>query len=215
MTVSDELVESTGARFDYPAAMRGLSEMISRRGPVVLQHESMAGSYLGTRAARRYLQGQTIFHPTALASVYDGHQQSNALRVVLHVRAGDFALSEAEPSPGCLTSKIPSEWYERIGRAIRAGFDRPVEMTVLSDNDSPEIAGLRRSVGAPVQVPQSSLVDLALMAHADLLVCSLSGFIRLRRSPDSPISGSPHTLGCERATATSGGHEQLQRTDPP
>lgn len=217
VTISDELVETTGARFDYQTAIRVLAENENwkRRGPLVLQHQSMAGGYLSISSARHFLQAQTIFTPAAVASAYSEHRQSHALRVVLHVRAGDFSAGNDDPSPGEFNVSIPIDWYRQVAKAIRASFDGAIEMHVLSDTESPELAALRRSVGASARVVRSSLGDLEFMAHADLLVCSISSFSLLAAFlSNSPyIWFGPH-LGERSGWLSIWGHEDLQTDGP-
>lgn len=213
--VTDALVESTGHRFDYAAAMRSLAPTIRRRSPIVVTHESMAGGVLGVRSSRRFLQAQTIFHPRALALSGARREEPTGLQVVVHIRAGDFIEREEPPRPGEFNVRIPMSWYEGVVQAVRRSVRSPITVTVLSDGDSEEIRSLCRSTGAAPPAPSSVLADLATMAHADLLVCSVSSFsLQAAFLSDSPYVWFSGHLNDRDGWMSIWGHEPGQQGGP-
>jgi hypothetical protein len=65
--VTDEMIEATGGRFDYAAAMRTLAAQLAWRKPLIMRHESLGGGYLAIRACQAVPAAQTVFHPRVLA----------------------------------------------------------------------------------------------------------------------------------------------------
>jgi hypothetical protein len=214
--VTDEMVEVTGARFDYAAAMHALAAHLVRRKAMILRHESMSGGYLGIRTARRYLQSQTVFHPRVLTSAREHMRLPGELRVVMHVRLDDFSESKEGPTPGIFNVAVPGAWFEEIGELLRHTLGEPIEIVVLSDSESSRVVKLRQSLGAKGrEPPRSMLNDLELMTTADLLICSISSFSMLAAFlSDSPyVWFAPH-LGDDAGWLSIWGHEPLQRLGP-
>ena len=214
--VTDEMVEATGARFDYAAAMHALAAHLVRRKAMILRHESMSGGYLGIRAARRYLQSQIVFHPRVLTSAREHMRLPGELRVVMHVRLDDFSESKRARRRVPLTSLCLACGSNRSVNCSDTLFGEPIEIVVLSDSESSRVVELRQSLGAKGrEPPRSMLNDLELMTTADLLICSISSFSMLAAFlSDSPyVWFAPH-LGDDGGWLSIWGHEPLQRQGP-
>jgi hypothetical protein len=112
------------------AAMHALAAHQIRRKGMILRHESMWGGYLGTRAARRYLQSQIVFHPRVLTSAREHMRLPGELRVVMHVRLDDFSEFKEGPTPG--------QWLTMmsmlvIGQVVFAvAYDLNVEQGIIA-----------------------------------------------------------------------------------
>ena len=179
-------VEATGFD-DYGLAMRALRGRLPLdRRPLVVRHVSgMAGGFLTVRRARQYLLGQ-ILQPSHVAGdlyrIAEHWWQDDVVRVAVHVRAGDFLTMEEGPGPGQFNSRIPADWYLRTCRSIRSSFSGRVSILVLTDDPAGPVA--RRLVDEvdaliPPHRDLPLLSDLAAMAFADLLVCSVSSMSML------------------------------------
>jgi hypothetical protein len=99
------------------------------------------------------------------------------LTVALHIRAGDFGANTEGPQPGQFNTMLPISWYASVGKNLRAAFGGSVEFVILTDDEEdPSIVSLSGDLEA-ISLPQRSrplLSDIAMMASADLLVCSVS-----------------------------------------
>jgi hypothetical protein len=167
--------------FDYAEVIRSLRSQIDRRGPVVLLHGSgMTGGFLSIFSARQALTARLrapSFVGRDLVRIAQAQDESRVL-IGVHVRGGDFL--PGPPAPGEFNRRLPTSWYASVVSATcdALGADR-VEVAIIGDETDAtrcsEIAG-RASV---LQLPPRSrplLSDLAVLASADLLICSVSSF---------------------------------------
>lgn len=175
-----ELIRSTGEA-DYGLAVRALADRpeLGRRPLVVRNVSGMAGGFLAVRRARGYLLSRVLApeHVTAdLHRIAARWDDAAAVRVAVHVRGGDFAGGGAGPGPGQFNRAVPDRWYVEVCRSLRAELGDGVRFLVLSDGDGAVVRRLVAEVGAvtPPARRRPLLSDVAAMAGADLLVCSVS-----------------------------------------
>jgi hypothetical protein len=170
---------------DYADLIRSLRPRLERRRtPYVLAHASgMTGGFLSIRPAREALASclsAPAHVPLDLVRV-GGVRDARRALVAVHVRGGDFIAGA--PLPGQFNRRLPVSWYASAVRAACAalGADR-VQVAVVGDEL--DVATTREIVGpaARMDLPprrRPLLTDLALLASADLLVCSVSSFSML------------------------------------
>lgn len=179
-----ELVRSTG-EIDYGRAVAALRVPLQLdRRPLVLRHVSgMAGGYLGVRRAREFLLSR-VLAPSHVAEdlgrVSSAWGGPEVVRVAVHVREGDFDRGSTGPRPGQFNRAVPVDWYVKACRSLRDQLGSTVSFLVLTDGE--RVAHrLREEVGAvvPPARQRQLLSDVAAMAVADLLVCSVSSLSML------------------------------------
>jgi len=191
-----EMVRETGED-DYALAMRALRHRLltSARRPVVVRHASgMKGGFLAIRRARDFIMREVLKPPQVVDELYRNFGDSrfaDAVRVGVHLRAGDFTDVRWGPLPGEFNRVVPVEWYVAVCRALRENFSPRVMFRLFTDDPRhPSIRRLVRDLGpcAVVTPRQSFLPDLAAMTTCDLLVCSVSSFPMLAAF----LSGRPN-----------------------
>jgi hypothetical protein len=175
--LSWERIRSTGEQ-DYGLAVRALrGELGLDRRPLVVRNSSgMAGGYLAVRRARTFLLSRVLSpdHVTADLGRIAERWDDRAVRVAVHVRAGDF--EPGGPGPGQFNRAVPDQWYVAVCRSLRAELGDGVGFLVLSEGDGAAARRLVAEVAAvtPPTRHRPLLSDIAAMAQADLLVCSVS-----------------------------------------
>jgi hypothetical protein len=174
-----ERIRSTGEH-DYGLAVRALRDQLGldRRPLVVRNVSGMAGGFLAVRRARTFLLSQVLSPEHVAADLYSIARRwdDNAVRVAVHVRGGDFGRAGVGPGPGQFNRAVPDRWYVEVCRSLRAQLGDGVGFLVFSDGDGEAVRRLVRDVGAvtPPARRRPLLSDVAAMAQADLLVCSVS-----------------------------------------
>ena len=91
----------------------------------------------------------------------------------------DFdTLQNGENPRGKFNLHIPAEWYMNACAALRDAFEDQVQFHFFTDRRSPafEEAVRRFNPGQAKQTGLTECSDLALMAQADLRICSVSSY---------------------------------------
>jgi hypothetical protein len=142
----------------------------------------MYGSYGAIRSARSFLWAKLLASQDALSNIYQIFSllDPRKLFIAVHMRlGGDFdVLRENEGARGRFNIRIPKIWYARVCNALRQAFGNQVQFHFFSDRRGPDFEELAQAFN-PGQLRQSGLTecsDLALMAEADLRVCSISSY---------------------------------------
>lgn len=98
----------------------------------------------------------------------------------MHVRLGDFVASDAVTDwRGRFNVALPLDWYVGVARSIVAqlGSDA-VQFVLASDGTADQLRPFTDRFDSLVAsgLPDADCSDLLALAHADLLVCSVSSF---------------------------------------
>lgn len=174
-----EQIASTGQE-DYGLAVRALRHQLDLdRRPLVLRHVSgMAGGFLAVRRARTFLLSRVLApdHVAGDLGRIDGRWPDGVVRVAVHVRGGDFGVTAGGPAAGHFNVAVPDDWYVDVCRSLRMQLGADAGFLVLSDGAGTAVRRLVSEVGAttPPARRWPLLSDVAAMAQADLLVCSVS-----------------------------------------
>lgn len=191
-TVTEARYRSTGLA-DYGDAMTALAEMyglLRRRAPLVLVHEGMWGGYYAIKSARSFLWRELLSAPNVAEFVDRSGLPSRGRPVVaLHVRLGDF--NNGSPGPGEFNVSIPVDWYESVMAALRESLGDVEFFVCTNASSNPEISRLIGEYGCKLLTGRgrsAAVQELAAMASADMVVCSISSFSLLA----SFLSGKPY-----------------------
>lgn len=138
---------------------------------VLLHTSGMDGGYLAIRRARRFLASRLLYSrgSEALMTV----DSEAAVRIGVHVRAGDFASAELEP--GVFNVQMPLDWYLETITSLVQRLGGSVQVLVASQDptltldDRHALADIRHLTGTSVQ-------DLSALASCDVIVPSISSF---------------------------------------
>jgi len=169
---------------DFGKAIRVWSErlQLAQRASFVVTVDGMYGGYLAIKNARPFLWSKLLGSRNALRNIYAVQSQLNPekLLVAVHLRVGsDFA--EFGDNPDCrgrFNMKLPMEWYLNLCRSLREAFQDRIQFHFFTDKIGPAFQEAVREFN-PQQQPRPNLSeasDLALMAMADLRICSVSSY---------------------------------------
>lgn len=220
LVISEEMYRATGL-VDYGSAVRAIVEERSygtRRSPVRIVSEGMWGGYQAIEGAKPFLWMQLLSAkgvPGALAQ----HQRRVGDRVsaVIHMRGGDFVAEP--PSAGQFNKRLPLEWYLGVGEQIRKSLGADVDIAIVTDSPkSSDVAKLVSATGAVIEcapwVHSAPMADLAILASADLSVCSVSSFSMAAAflSDDAPYIWYKPQLNRQEGGLNIWGHEGTHPT---
>jgi len=216
--ITHEMVRGTGET-DYALALRALSRELElpRGRPVVVTHETMHGGWIGVRRARSFLHGELVRPPHVAGDLYriGNMLDPQKLTIGVHLRFGDFARGDGGPQPGIYNMSLPDPWYEGVVGALLDTFpDRAQALLVTDGPDEPVVRRLleRDGVLLPPRRRLPLLSDLASLASADVLVCSVSAFSQLAAFlSDSPYLWFDRHLNDHGGWRSIWGHEAKEQ----
>jgi hypothetical protein len=173
---------ATGER-DFGRALAKFAERhaLAKRNNYLLIVEGMWGGYYALRNAVPFVW-QTLYRSRGVAEkLYAVRQRlrQSELIVAVHMRFGDFAKpSETTDYRGRFNVSIPIEWYRSTCRSIREAVGERVCFVLLTNGRPDQIRDYIEEFHpvTTLDVPDSVCSDLLTMAHADLIVCSVSSF---------------------------------------
>lgn len=169
---------------DYGKAARAFLESrdLVKANPLTLYTEGMWGGFLPIWNSRPFVRSMLLKMPFTLRNYYEAARQLDPckLTVAVHIRMGDKRQPKDEASwqPGVWDVRLPLSWFESVCSAILRSFPGDVQFLLLTDGTAEECQSFLRRFH-PIETRHQELnvcSDLALMADADLLVCSLSSF---------------------------------------
>jgi hypothetical protein len=175
-------VQSLGPWDYFDAMLKLKADRPSALGsrPVLLHSSGMDGGYLAIRRARRFLASRLLYSRRSEALMTVGSEA--AVRIGVHVRAGDFASAEKEPpgelEPGAFNVEMPPDWYLETITSLVQRLGGSVQVLVASQGptltvyDQRALADLRHLSGTSVQ-------DLSVLASCDVIVPSISSYSML------------------------------------
>jgi hypothetical protein len=166
-------VESLGPwdYFDAMTRLRTDQQARLRSRPVLLHSSGMEGGFLAIRKARRFLAARLLYSRGSEALTSTGPE--SAVRIGVHVRAGDF--TAAEPEPGVFNVQLPQDWYVETISSLVQRLGGEVEVVVASQGPTlppqgrPALTGVRYLTGTSVQ-------DLSALASCDVIIPSISSY---------------------------------------
>lgn len=178
---------------DYGKAARAFLESrgLIDADSLTLYTEGMWGGFLSIWNSRPLVRSMLLKMPFTLRNYYEVASQLDPckLTVAVNIRMGDFREPETAASiqPGMWNVRLPLSWFESVCTAVSRAFPGDVQFLLITDGTAEECESFLRRLnlhwaghGAfPFKTKQHELhvcSDLALMADADLLVCSLSAF---------------------------------------
>jgi hypothetical protein len=172
-------------------ASRGLSMGRS----FIVTVEGMWGGYPSIRNARPFLLAKLLSSRDVLRNVYQvlSTLDREKLFVAVHMRLARDGFVEANDGDavrGKFNIFIPGEWYLWVCDAIKKEFRDRVQFWFFTDHPGPTFEAAVRLFNRN-QIQQQGLTecsDLALMAQADLRVCSVSSYSLAA----SFLSGGPY-----------------------
>ena len=193
---------------------RGLTEKRS----FVVTVDGMYGGYPAIRHARPFLWAKLLHSRDALANVYEiaSKLDTGKLFVAVHMRLGkDFeTLPEGVSPRGRFNIHIPAQWYLNVCQALRDAFGEQVQFHFFTDRSGPDFeeAVSRFNPGQKRQSGLTECSDLALMAQADLRVCSVSSYSLIASFlADGPYVWYEPQLVYESGSYTLWGNEPAQQ----
>ena len=167
--------------FDRAIGRFAVAHGLHDRRAYVLVLEGMWGGYFALRKATPFVW-QTLYRSTGVAQkLYALRKRLTAgrVKVAVHMRLGDFAqASQIQSFQGRFNASLPLEWYMATCRSIYEAVDGRVQFILLTDGKAEQIRPFLEAFD-PVttfDLPDTVCSDLLAMAHADLIVCSVSSF---------------------------------------
>jgi hypothetical protein len=175
--VTEDLFRATGET-DYGKAVVEIADRLELRSQrrVALVHGGMWGGYLAIHSARNYVR-QLVLGAPGVAERLDQLDlpSHDEVVVAVHVRLGDF--SSLPVTRGAWNRLVPLSWYRDALVALGDVLgDRRWRCLVVSDGSRKALAPIVDLPNVEVVSSSSVLGDLAVLASADLLVCSASSF---------------------------------------
>lgn len=182
LVITEDMYRATGL-VDYGAAVRAIAQesaYFQAGGPLRIVSEGMWGGYQAIELAKPFLWRQ-LLTATGVPTTLSEYRRRVGARVaaVIHIRGGDFTAQS--PQPGQFNKRLPIEWYLNVGKEIRRGLGSDVYISVVTDSPrAAEVVELSKVIGAEIEVApfreSAAIADLAILASADLAVCSVSSF---------------------------------------
>ena len=176
-----------------------IEKWANRQGLLSKKHfivtiDGMYGGYACVHNARPFLWAKLLNSRDAISNIYKiaSKFDRRKLFIAVHMRFGDdFAkLEDGEKTRGRFNVLIPKEWYLNACQALVDEFGDSIQFHFFTDRASPGFDEAVRRFN-PQQLPQLDLTecsDLALMAQADLRICSISSYSLAA----SFLSGGPY-----------------------
>jgi hypothetical protein len=173
ISIDSAMVESLGS-WDYFDAMMKLKAdryPLLRSRPVLLHSSGMDGGYLAIRKARRFLATRILYSRSSEALVTAGSEA--AVRIGVHVRAGDFSAANLEP--GVFNVQLSMDWYVETITSLVHRLGGLVQVLVASPRPIIELEDLG-GLAEISQLSGTSVEDLSVLASCDVIVPSISSF---------------------------------------
>jgi len=149
---------------------------------VTLYTEGMWGGFLSIWNSRPFIRSMLLKMPFTLRNYYAVAREldPSKLTVAVHMRMGNFPQPEVGIAwkPGTWNVRHPVSWFESVCGAVSDAFPGDVQYMLFTDGTAEECRSFVKRF-QPIESRHQKLnvcSDLALMADADLLVCSLSSF---------------------------------------
>ncbi len=167
---------------------------LTRKKSFIVTVDGMYGGYPAIHAARPFLMAKLLNSRDALKNMYEvvATLDRTRLFVAVHIRSGgDFSNPRAEESVRAkFNIRIPDAWYMWVCEALQEEFQNRLQFVFFTDRGGPGFDEAVRRFN-PGQIRQRGLTecsDLALMAQADLRICSVSSYSLVA----SFLSGGPY-----------------------
>jgi hypothetical protein len=196
------------------AAEQGLTNKSS----FIVTVDGMYGGYPAIRDARPFLWNKLLGSRDALANIYKvtSTLAPQRLFVAVHMRLGkDFETLDSGENPrGRFNLHVPGAWYMNACEALQKAFKNQVQFHFFTDRRSSafEEAVRRFNPGQASQYGLTECSDLALMAQADLRICSVSSYSMMASFlAEGPYIWYEPQLIYESGTYTLWGNEPAQR----
>jgi hypothetical protein len=142
----------------------------------------MYGGYTSIRAARPFLWSKLLGSRDALRNIYEVSSalDPRKLFVAVHMRFGGdfFPVAEGQSPKGKFNLRLPGSWYLAACATLREALGDGIQFHFFTDRGGPEFDQAIQTFN-PGQKRQKGLTecsDLALMAMADLRICSVSSY---------------------------------------
>ena len=182
VTFSEEDHLGTGVVDFGEAARVFLQNRGLDQGPVTLTVEGMWGGFAPIVKCKPFVREILLRMPWSQRNYFNtlSRMDPHKLTVAVHVRLGDFGGLAAGQAwtPGTWNTRLPVAWYDHVCDAIRRALPGKTQFLLLTDGDPAEL-GSWVDKYEPVTTGGQRLKvcsDMALMADADLLVCSVSSY---------------------------------------
>jgi len=205
---------------DFGAAIQSWADAheLLRKRHFIVTVDGMYGGYAAIHNARPFLWGKLLNSRDVMRNVYQvaANLDRRKLFVAVHMRfGGDFTkLNEGESARGQFNIFIPGDWYLHVCQSLVDELGDSVQFYFFTDRGGREFdeAVQRFNAGQVRQAGLTECSDLALMAQADLRICSISSYSMVA----SFLSGGPYLWYEPQLTRIDGiyslwGMEQQQR----
>jgi len=160
--------------FDAMLELRADQRSLLGSRTVLLHSSGMEGGYLAIRRARRFLAARLLY--SRGTETLTPFVPEAAVRVGVHIRAGDFTAEDLEP--GVFNTQSPLDWYlETIGSLVQR-LTGPVQVLVATQGPTLTLDD-RRGLTQIRQLGGTSVEDLSVLASCDVIVPSISSFSML------------------------------------
>jgi hypothetical protein len=191
---------------------------LDRKSSFIATVQGMYGGYPAIRHARSFLWSKLLGSRDTLRNIHEvaAALDGRKLFVAVHMRLGtDFeTLQEEEDPRGKFNMHVPPSWYLNVCAALKSRFGDCVQFHFFTDRRGHAFEEAVRRFN-PTQKRQKGLTecsDLALMAHADLRVCSVSSYSMMASFlADGPYAWYEPQLIHENGSYTLWGHEPAQQ----
>lgn len=215
--ITSAMYQST-AVVDYYEAIRCLQpRQIDTQRPVLLHSSGMSGGYLAIRRAKNFLRSSILGSKAGIGALAQLDVTPNpAVRVAVHVRAGDFQRSNLVEQ-SVFNQVLPLEWYRSQLESLASSLDLPLEIFLATDGQQETTAdALALGDSRPQTIGTSSISDLAILADCDILISSVSSFSMLAAFlSDAPYIWHKDQLGESGGWLSIWGHEPMNEGGGP
>lgn len=207
--ITRDVYRSTGHVDYYQAMLRLTSKYRDSSRPVLLHSSGMSGGYLAIRRARIFLRHSILGSQSGTRTLTELEaDQDPAVRVAVHVRAGDFQERHSVQA-NVFNQTLPIEWYKSQLETLQASLDVPIRIYLATDGRPDKVVdALAVGSNRPIVLGTTSISDLAVLAGCDLLISSVSSFSMLAAFlSDAPYVWHRDQLGESGGWLSIWGHE--------
>lgn len=154
---------------------------LSQRSIYTLSVEGMWGGFHAIEPARDFILSQLLDTRWTLGNMFATRRKlaSGRLTVGFHIRRGDFSASAGNDEyRGRFNVALPLDWYVNIARNLRAALGKDINLIVVSDAPSDELAPFGSEIDCCFTDDQANrdVSDLLSLSACDLVVCSISSY---------------------------------------
>jgi hypothetical protein len=157
---------------------------------LLVESSGMWGGYLAIESAKSWLR-EVLLGISGVRETLSEFESdvSGRVRVAVHVRMGDFRMSD-RVKPGNFNVSYPLSWYRFVMLEMLRVFNGNCVFYLFTDSHSPELLQYFREFDGCLvfEVRKNDFCDLALASACDIVVCSVSSFSMLA----SWIGGKPY-----------------------